>query len=112
MTAFMRIGPLAICLAFIAVSATEAHARRMTELVSPRLLQLKAEVEAGDADAVAAFWKRIETEGTPLVEPLDGIDDYVWLTFLYRGDPSITSVVVIGGISGRGPHRPSTRTVR
>lgn len=51
---------------------------------SPLVEQLRRAVEAGEADALAAFWRDIEREGTPLIEPIAGDDTHYLVTFLYR----------------------------
>lgn len=60
---------------------------------SPRLQALQQTLQAGQAGAkLAAFWQQIKTEGTPLVEPLDGGRSL--LTFLWRGGHNVR---LIGG---------------
>ncbi|MGD9724119.1 MAG: enterochelin esterase [Pirellulales bacterium] len=65
---------------------------------SPRIAQLAAALAAGDTGAATeAFWTEIKVKKTPLVESIDGGADHVWLTFLWRGDDSTRSVVLVGG---------------
>ena len=63
---------------------------------SPRLQALQQKLaQSGRADAaLAAFWRQIETEGTPMVEPLDGGRSL--LTFLWRGGHNVR---LVGGPS-------------
>lgn len=51
---------------------------------SPRIEALRRAVEAGDAGALAEFWRDIEHAGTPLVEPVADDDAHYLVTFLYR----------------------------
>jgi enterochelin esterase family protein len=60
---------------------------------SPRLAALQKEVERGNRDAVAAFWKEMADKGTPLVESIEGDDQHVIATFLWRGKPDTKGVL-------------------
>src|SRR5258708_29012634 len=56
-------------------------------LESPRLQALAQAIQRGAGSGVAAdaFWRRVQEEGTPMVEPLPGGQSLV--TFLWRGQP-------------------------
>jgi enterochelin esterase family protein len=54
---------------------------------SPRLRALAAALDAHDSNALDAFWKAVEKEGTPLIEEVPGHPDDVRFTFLWRTDP-------------------------
>lgn len=41
------------------------------------------------------FWHRVEDEGTPLVEEIDGDPDHFAVTFLWRGGPATQNVLVL-----------------
>jgi enterochelin esterase family protein len=66
-------------------------------LISPRLARLQEQLAAGDAGALAAFWREMEASGAPLIEPIDGDEQFALLTLLWRGDHSFQNVVVVGG---------------
>ena len=51
---------------------------------SPRVVQLSKEVSVGLAGANERFWSEAETRGGPLVETIDGNDQDVLVTFLWR----------------------------
>jgi enterochelin esterase family protein len=53
---------------------------------SPRVAALTRELESGNTDALGAFWRAVEREGTPLVEPIPGDDTAYLVTFLWRDD--------------------------
>ena len=62
---------------------------------SPRILALKASVERGDRESVNVFWKKVEKEGAPLIEPTPGDRENMAVTFLWRGKPGTRNVMVL-----------------
>jgi enterochelin esterase family protein len=80
-----------------------------TEFRSPRIERLARDLAAGDARAVEAFWREIETAGAPLVETIDGDADRALVTFVYRGDDSANGVAAIGWIAGGAGLQSLTR---
>ena len=62
---------------------------------SPRIKSLKAAVVQGQARAVESFWEEIKTKGAPLVEPLEGNDKEMLVTFLWQGNANTKNVVVL-----------------
>jgi enterochelin esterase family protein len=69
--------------------------------VSPRLAALKAAIESGDEAAPAAFWREIEAQGTPMVEPIEGDEQHVLLTSLWRDDGEVRHVLSISTLDQR-----------
>jgi enterochelin esterase-like enzyme len=61
---------------------------------SPRINALRAAVEAGKLGSIDSFWKEIEKEGAPIIEPLPGDDKNMLVTFLWRGTPDTRNVFV------------------
>jgi enterochelin esterase family protein len=61
-------------------------------LLSPRLSALQTELER-DPAALERFWQEIAEHGAPLIE-LDGSDQAL-VTFVWRGTPATTGVVVV-----------------
>jgi enterochelin esterase-like enzyme len=61
---------------------------------SPRINALRAEVEAGKRGSIDSFWKEVEKEGAPIIEPLPGDDKNMLVTFLWRGSPDTRNVFV------------------
>jgi enterochelin esterase-like enzyme len=71
---------------------------------SPRIETLRKQVASGNAN-VAAFWKQVTAEGTPLVESIEGDPHHQLVTFLWRGTSITRNVFPIGSfkIGGRYP---------
>jgi enterochelin esterase-like enzyme len=61
---------------------------------SPRINALRAAVEAGNRESIGSFWKEVEKEGTPIIEPMPGDDSNMLVTFLWRGNPGTRNVFV------------------
>ena len=61
-----------------------------------RIEQLREELTAGPVEGVVArFWAEVALTGTPLIEPYDA--DHRLVTFLWRQEGPLDTVVVIGG---------------
>ncbi len=59
---------------------------------SPRLLALKSALESGrGGDALGEFWREVEREGAPLVEPLKGDEES------HGGSQHVSSIVELPG---------------
>ena len=67
---------------------------------SPRIATLQRELEAGNSSAIDAFWQEVAVNGAPLFEPIEGDEQQMLVTFLWRGDEETRNVVVIGGLAG------------
>ncbi len=66
-----------------------SHAAARPEAPGPpesrRLASLRKEIESGGGvGALSQFWREVERQGTPLVEPVEGDDQYLLVTFLWR----------------------------
>jgi enterochelin esterase-like enzyme len=61
---------------------------------SPRIAQLKQQLNAGNAAAIEDFWKEIINKGTPLVEAIPGNSQDVLVTFLWRDDGNTQNVAI------------------
>ena len=61
---------------------------------SPRINALKAAVETGEPGSVDSFWKEVEKQGAPIIEPLPGDDKNLLVTFLWKGMPDTRNVFV------------------
>jgi enterochelin esterase-like enzyme len=53
---------------------------------SPRIKALRSALDQGQANAVEAFWQDVKGKGTPLIEPLEGNDKEMLVTFLWQGN--------------------------
>src|SRR5262245_42817400 len=62
---------------------------------SPRLAALGKELLAGNKSAVDKFWQEVEQRGTPLIEPIEGDDKNVLVTFLWRATFETWNVLVV-----------------
>src|SRR4029079_6577257 len=59
-------------------------------------IRLQQELGKGDSNAVLEpFWKDISRQGTPLVEPIENSEQYVFATFLLRGHSETKNVVIL-----------------
>ncbi|HJZ79949.1 MAG TPA: alpha/beta hydrolase-fold protein, partial [Pyrinomonadaceae bacterium] len=75
------------------VSSGRTPAFMDESLSSPRLADLKKDLEAGKPGAVAEFWKEIETRGAPLIESIKEDTGHLLVTFLWC-DQKNTQVIV------------------
>lgn len=76
------------------VPAAPANAPK-EKFPSPRIAALRKAVEAGNREAVAAFWRAIEREGAPIFERPEGNDHDTLVTFLWRGTPATRNVMIL-----------------
>lgn len=75
---------------------------RARVIESERLRRLVADIDAGVAGAVEAFWREAGERGTPMVEAVEGKDGVCLVTFLWRETPDepIDHVAVAEWFSG------------
>lgn len=72
--------------------AADAPTEKPATPDSPRLQALAAAIARGDGTAEAAFWSRLASEGTPLIEAVTGRDDRVLATFVVsQRDPGVAA---------------------
>jgi enterochelin esterase family protein len=91
----LRVSRIAVLAALLLHIPGRAPAKA-EELASPRLGALRQEIEHEGPAALERFWQRLATEGTPLVEPIQGTDDERLVTFLWRGGEETRNVLVVG----------------
>lgn len=84
--------PLWVCLSLLFVGGRSLPAQ---EPASPRLGELRKQIAAGEAGALEHFWQKIVEEGTPLVEPIEGANGEVLVTYLWRGGDETKNVLVV-----------------
>jgi enterochelin esterase-like enzyme len=75
---------------------------------SPRLAGLARDLQAGNRQAIAAFWKEMEGKA-PLVEPVAAETGHRRVTFLWRGSNETSRVSIIGGLPSANLAKPMTR---
>jgi enterochelin esterase family protein len=69
---------------------------------SPRIEALRAAMSRGDAAALDTFWRRLEVEGAPIVEPIAGDGAHRLVTFVYRATEPRGNVSMIPGLERAG----------
>jgi len=62
---------------------------------SPRIATLRKDIESGNGDAVAKFWKEIENQGAPLIEPFKDSSADNLVTFLWRAKTETRNVFIL-----------------
>lgn len=69
---------------------------------SPRLRRLTERLPSGDASpALERFWAEVTAEGLPLIEAVEGEDDRIWVTFLWREEGHAANhMLVISELTG------------
>ncbi len=65
------------------------------KFTSPRIAALRKEIENGNSGAVAAFWRDIEKQGAPMVEPMEGNTADNLVTFVWRAATETRNVLVV-----------------
>jgi enterochelin esterase family protein len=70
--------------AMLAVLLCGVFARAAERPESPRLSALKSALESGRGEALGEFWREVAGAGAPLVEPIQGDDQNLLVTFLWR----------------------------
>jgi enterochelin esterase-like enzyme len=91
-------------LSTLCATAQEPPRQSFAEPVSPRILQLRKQMDSGNHPALEEFWREIVVEGAPLVETIPGDKKHVFVTFVYRGEPQIRNVLVFSvlGVAPEG----------
>lgn len=87
-------GPYTITFARI-VALAERMAPVGDKYQSPRIKALKTALDQGQSNAVQAFWQDIKTKGAPLIEPLEGNEKEMLVTFLWQGNANTKNVGVM-----------------
>ena len=62
---------------------------------SPRIKALRTALDQGQANAVDTFWKEIKEKGAPLIEPLEGNEKEMLVTFLWQGNANTKNARII-----------------
>lgn len=69
-------------------------------LSSPRLAELRLELDAGNDLALQEFWTEMEASSVPLIEPSPSGPSQRLVTFLWRAQRTPENVVVVGPVLG------------
>ncbi|WP_084315566.1 alpha/beta hydrolase [Clostridium hydrogeniformans] len=70
-----------------------------TTIESYKINKLKKYILEEDIHKINEFWTYVEKNHTPIIEEIDGDDDNVIVTFLYKGNEDTKNVVVLSGLS-------------
>jgi enterochelin esterase-like enzyme len=70
------------------------------QVVSPRIANLRRQLEGGGSAALDAFWREVSACGTPLVEPLPD-EGHALVTFLWRAEDDQQQAAVISQLAPR-----------
>ena len=62
---------------------------------SPRIKALRTALDQGQANAVEAFWQEIKAKGAPLIEPMEGSEKEMLVTFLWQGNANTKNARII-----------------
>jgi enterochelin esterase-like enzyme len=81
------------------LSADLRVAARPIPLKSAVIAALEQDLKAGTIRDTTAFWDRVASTGTPVVETLPETKDFVLVTFLWRGTASTRNVTVVGSLA-------------
>ena len=66
-----------------------------TLLNSAIMLNLKEKIIQEDKEALQEFWNNIESNGTPLIETIDGDSENHLVTFVYKADKEIENIILM-----------------
>lgn len=88
----LSLAKLAVLLAAGLFVAQRASAQVTPQ--SPRLAALAAQLAKGNSAAADKFWREVAEQGTPLVEPIEGDQEHVLVTFLFRGGEDVRNVMI------------------
>jgi enterochelin esterase-like enzyme len=77
------------------VSLADRLAPPAAKLESPRIKALREALDAGQPGSVATFWDERKSQGTPLIERLDGDDRNMLVTFLWKGTPDTQNAMIL-----------------
>ncbi len=77
------------------------------EIISPRLLKLKENLEKAinKRKIIDEFWKEIEEKSTPIIEQIEKEPKYKLVTFLYKENADTDEILLISGSIGVISHR-------
>ena len=73
--------------------------RSAAPAASTRIVRLREDVQLRGAIAVDQFWREMERDGAPLIEPVPGDPMYSRMTFVWRGSADTRNVVITDGVA-------------
>jgi enterochelin esterase-like enzyme len=66
-----------------------------TLLNSTIIMNLKERILQGDKEALQEFWDNTLSNGTPIIETIDGDSENALVTFVYKADEEIENIVLL-----------------
>jgi len=63
--------------------------------LSPTIALLQRATAQGASDAESKFWAQVQKAGSPLIEPAEDTSGQILITFLWKGDADIHTVVLV-----------------
>lgn len=73
---------------------------RNFQYTSPRINNLVRQINSGDINSINLFWQEVQSYGAPLIEKIEGDNENVLITFLYRDDTNIKNILIYGAFPG------------
>ncbi|MFT3881129.1 MAG: enterochelin esterase [Gemmatales bacterium] len=83
------------------VTCLSALEPQSAPILSPQLAKLQLKIEVGGRDALPNFWTDLKQ--TPLIESIPGDARHRWVTFLWRGQGNIKSIVISSALNSGQP---------
>ena len=65
-----------------------------TFLKDTRIISLEENIKNGNIDALGKFYKLLEEKKSPLIEKIQGEDNYFLVTIIYREEKKLDNVVL------------------
>lgn len=72
-----------------------------TFLKDTRIISLEENIKNGNIDALGKFYKLLEEKKSPLIEKIQGEDNYFLVTIIYREEKKLDNVVLIPPVGMR-----------
>jgi len=78
-----RLGPL-LAIFLLAFACAALSQESNADLLSPRLIRLRSEIQKDNTEKINKFWEEIGRKGTPMIETNLSDSNYCWVTFLWN----------------------------
>ena len=69
------------------------------DILSPSLHSLQAALTTGSQSALDEFWANVERRGTPLLEQVPNDTLHIFVSFLWRSEEPVTTVLLLSGLT-------------
>ena len=71
------------------------------DLISPTITQIRNDIKSGVKSRLEDFWRKIEENGTPLIEPIENDESHKLVTFVVKADDDTRNVVIITALANQ-----------